>query len=139
MDQVYNEEEARASKERGKLPTLQIHSLYGLRKDSIDCSSNRLDICINRTPGMGGSSRPLFNRPTSATVPLWEINLRSKMAVFWKALFLLNMTALSVRYLSHTPVSKYHLKISLNGTFGSHVSQFIAIWLTMQHVAILQS
>ena len=45
-----------------------------------------------------------------ATVPLWEINLRSKVAVFWKALLLLNMTALSVRYLSHTPVSEYHLK-----------------------------
>ena len=45
-----------------------------------------------------------------ATVPLWEINLRSKVTVFWKALLLLNMTALSVRYLSHTLVSEYHLK-----------------------------
>ena len=31
----------------GKLPTLQIYNLYGLRKDRIDCSSNRLDIGIN--------------------------------------------------------------------------------------------
>ena len=45
-----------------------------------------------------------------ATVPLWGINLRSKVAVFWKALLLLYMTALSVRYLSHTPVSESHLK-----------------------------
>jgi hypothetical protein len=45
-----------------------------------------------------------------ATVPLWEINLRSKVAVFWKALLLLYMTALPVRYLSHTPVSESHLK-----------------------------
>ena len=45
--QDYDEEEACASKERGKLPTLQIQNLYGLRKDSIDCSSNRLDIGIN--------------------------------------------------------------------------------------------
>ena len=45
-----------------------------------------------------------------ATVPLWEINLRSKVVVFWKALLLLYMTALPVRYLSHTPVSEYHLK-----------------------------
>ena len=45
-----------------------------------------------------------------ATVPLWEINLRSKVAVFWKALLLLYMTALSVRYISHTLVSEYHLK-----------------------------
>ena len=45
-----------------------------------------------------------------ATVPLQEINLRSKVAVFWKALLLLYMTALSVRYLSHTPVSESHLK-----------------------------
>jgi len=47
MDQVYDEEEACASKEHGKLPTLQIQNLYGLRKDRIDCSSNRLDIGIN--------------------------------------------------------------------------------------------
>jgi len=47
MDQVYDEEEAYASKERGKLPTLQMQNLYGLRKDRIDCSSNRLDIGIN--------------------------------------------------------------------------------------------
>ena len=45
-----------------------------------------------------------------ATIPLWEINLRSKVAVFWKALLLLYMTALPVRYLSHTPVSEFHLK-----------------------------
>ena len=45
-----------------------------------------------------------------ATVTLWEINLRSKVVVFWKALLLLYMTALPVRYLSHTPVSEYHLK-----------------------------
>ena len=45
-----------------------------------------------------------------ATVPLWEINLRSKVAVFWKALLLLYMTALPVRYLSHTPVRESHLK-----------------------------
>ena len=32
------------------------------------------------------------------------------MAVFWKALLSLYMTALSVRYLSHTPMSEYHLK-----------------------------
>jgi hypothetical protein len=31
----------------GKLPTLQIQNLYGLRKDRIDCSSNRLDIGTN--------------------------------------------------------------------------------------------
>jgi len=33
----------------GKLPipTLQIQNLYGLRKDRIDCSSNRLDMGIN--------------------------------------------------------------------------------------------
>ena len=45
-----------------------------------------------------------------ATVPLRGINLRSKVAVFWKALLVLYMTTLSVRYLSHTPVSKSHLK-----------------------------
>ena len=45
-----------------------------------------------------------------ATVPLWEINLRSKVAVIWKALLVLYMTALSVRHLSHTPVSESHLK-----------------------------
>ena len=45
-----------------------------------------------------------------ATVPLWGINLRSKVAVFWKALLLLYMTALPVRYLSHTPVRESHLK-----------------------------
>ena len=45
-----------------------------------------------------------------ATVPLRGINLRSKVAVFWKALLMLYMTALSVRYLSHTPVSDYPLK-----------------------------
>ena len=32
------------------------------------------------------------------------------MAVFWKALLSLYMTALPVRYLSHTPVSESHLK-----------------------------
>ena len=47
MVQDYDEEKACASEERGKLPTLQIQNLYGLRKDSIDCSSNRLDIGIN--------------------------------------------------------------------------------------------
>ena len=47
MVQDYDEEKASASEERGKLPTLQIQNLYGLRKDSIDCSSNRLDIGIN--------------------------------------------------------------------------------------------
>ena len=45
-----------------------------------------------------------------ATVPLQEINLRSKVAVIWKALLVLYMTALSVRHLSHTPVSESHLK-----------------------------
>ena len=45
-----------------------------------------------------------------ATVPLRVINLRSKVAVFWKALLMLYMTTLSVRYLSHTPVSESHLK-----------------------------
>ena len=45
-----------------------------------------------------------------AALPLWEINLRSKVAVFWKALLSLYMTALSVRYLSHTPLSESHLK-----------------------------
>ena len=47
FDQVYDEEEACTSEERGKLPTLQIQNLYGLRKDRIDCSSYRLDIGIN--------------------------------------------------------------------------------------------
>ena len=47
MVQEYDVEKACASEERGKLPTLQIQNLYGLRKDSIDCSSNRLDIGIN--------------------------------------------------------------------------------------------
>ena len=45
-----------------------------------------------------------------ATVPQQGINLRSKVAVFWKALLMLYMTALSVRYLSHPPVSEFHLK-----------------------------
>ena len=47
LGQVYDEEKACASKERGELPTLQIQNLYGLLKDSIDCSSNRLYIGIN--------------------------------------------------------------------------------------------
>jgi len=38
-----------------------------------------------------------------ATVPQQGINLRSKVAVFWKALLML-------RYLSHPPVSESHLK-----------------------------
>ena len=71
-----------------------------------------------------------------ATVPLWEINLRSKVAVSWKALFLLYMTALPVRYLSHTPASESPLKNESKCIFALQVSRFIAIWLAMLHMAI---
>ena len=45
-----------------------------------------------------------------AALPLWEINLRSKVVVFWKALLLLAMTALSVRHLSPKSGRAPHLK-----------------------------
>jgi len=45
-----------------------------------------------------------------AALPLREINLRSKIAVFRKGLLSLYKTALSVRCVSHTHVSEYHLK-----------------------------
>jgi len=45
-----------------------------------------------------------------ATLPLWEINLRSKVVVFWKALLMLYVTALSVRHLSPKPGGAPHLK-----------------------------
>jgi len=92
---------------------------------------------FNRTPGVWSARADHFSiGQLLATVPLWEINLRSKVAVFWKALLLLYMTALPVRYLSHTPVRESHLKNESNGIFASQVSQFITIWLTMQHMAI---
>ena len=45
-----------------------------------------------------------------AALPLWEINLRSKVVVFWKALLVLTVTALSVRHLSPKPGGPPHLK-----------------------------
>ena len=45
-----------------------------------------------------------------ATLPLREFNLRSKVAVFWKALLMLYVTALSVRHLSPKPGGAPHLK-----------------------------
>ena len=71
-----------------------------------------------------------------AALPLREINLRSKTAVFWKALLLLYKTALSVRCVSHTHVSEYHLKMSLGSLTYLGTSRFTPIWLTMQHMAI---
>ena len=58
-----------------------------------------------------------------AALPLWEINLRSKVVVFWKALLVLTMTALSVRHLSPKPGGAPHLK---------NVSQIpIFFWLAL--------
>ena len=75
-----------------------------------------------------------------ATVPLWGINLRSKVAVFWKALLLLYMTALSVRYLSHTPMSESHLKNESKWYLWLLKSlNLLPFQMTMQHMAIWHS
>ena len=52
---------------------------------------------------MGHQCPKFFIGKLLAALPLWEINLRSKVVVFWKALLVLTMTALSVRHLSPTP------------------------------------
>ena len=65
----------------------------------------------------------LFIAELLAALPLWEINLRSKVVVFWKDLLVLTMTALSVRHLSPKPGGAPHLK---------NVSQIpIFFWLAL--------
>ena len=59
---------------------------------------------------MGHQCPKFFIGKLLAALPLWEINLRSKVVVFWKALLVLTMTALSVRHLSPRPGGAPHSK-----------------------------
>ena len=59
---------------------------------------------------MAPQGAKIFIGELLAALPLREINLRSKVAVFWKALLVLTVTALSVRHLSPRPGGAPHLK-----------------------------